>query len=352
LHEKRLMPRSRLLTPLLWLLALVLAAWTFTQLPLAEISGSVSTLSFAQSGFWLGLNLAIIALCNYRWQILNHLFGLHPGFGNLLLMRLGGQAVSFITPGPHFGGEPLQVYWLHRLCKLPLGKSMLALGIDRFFELWVNFSILLLGIVTILLYSSQELPEGWALAGGLFLLTSMLLLLPWLVLRQPRWLANNLQKLAHRWMKHPRLMSIETGLQTMGDHFRTAIRTGKPALIKALGLSLFNWALLLLELNIVFGFVGVHPDLPGFFLILVSMRLAMLLPLPGGIGTIEAALLWSLQSLGFPPGAALGAIALMRLRDAIVLGTGLLCLRLLQLRQRAVSESNNSPALADVAQTG
>jgi uncharacterized protein (TIRG00374 family) len=345
------MARFKLLTPLLWLLALLLAGWTFAQLPLTAISHSVAALSSGQFAFWFGLNLAIIVVCNYRWLLINRLFGMSPGFGNLLSMRLAGQAVSFITPGPHFGGEPLQIYWLHRLGNLPLGKLVLALGIDRFFELWINFSILLLGLVTVLLYSTQQLPQGWPMAAVLLLLV-LLGLIPFLVLRQPRRLGNSLHKLARRWLAHPRLARLESGLYTMGENLRTAIRTDKPALTKALLLSLCSWALLLLELHLILRFAGVHTDLPGFFLILVSMRLAMLLPLPGGIGTIEAAMLWSFHSLGLTANAAVSAIALMRLRDAVVLGCGLLCLRFLQSRYKTAEETPEAGILADVVQPG
>src|SRR5690606_41055301 len=49
----------------------------------------------------------------------------------------------FITPGPQFGGEPFQLYWLWKRCSLPLYKGFLALALDRFIELSVNFAILL-----------------------------------------------------------------------------------------------------------------------------------------------------------------------------------------------------------------
>jgi uncharacterized membrane protein YbhN (UPF0104 family) len=68
----------------------------------------------------------------------------------------------------------------------------------------------------------------------------------------------------------------------------------------------------------------------GLVLILVAMRLALLLPLPGGVGTLEASVLWSFQTLDLPASAAIGVIALMRLRDALVLLAGLLCLRSVQ----------------------
>ena len=65
-------------------------------------------------------------------------------------------------------------------------------------------------------------------------------------------------------------------------------------------------------------------------LILVAMRLAFLLPLPGGIGTLEASLFWVFQILGLPLTVAISVMALMRLRDAITLVIGLYCVRALR----------------------
>src|SRR5687768_11662781 len=180
-HDEYLMTPFKLLIPLLWLLALSLAAWTFAQMPLAAINTTIGTLSFLQFVFWLGLNLGIILLCNYRWQLLNQMFGLRIGFIRLLKIRQAGQAISFITPGPQFGGEPLQIYWLYRLCSLPLGKTVLALGLDRFFELGINFAVLLLGLAIVLLYSTEEVTAWPELAGLLILLIAVLLFLLWLL---------------------------------------------------------------------------------------------------------------------------------------------------------------------------
>ncbi len=53
------------------------------------------------------------------------------------------------------------------------------------------------------------------------------------------------------------------------------------------------------------------------------MRLAFLLPLPGGIGTLEASLFWVFQTLDLPLSAVMSVIALMRLRDVLTLLVGL-----------------------------
>jgi len=81
--------------------------------------------------------------------------------------------------------------------------------------------------------------------------------------------------------------------------------------------------------------LGVQPDFLNLVMIMVGMRLAMLLPVPGGIGTIEASLLWSFSLLGLPVAAAATLIALIRLRDAVVLIIGLLCLGSLGGRRQA-----------------
>src|SRR5690606_19692420 len=95
-----------------------------------------------------------------RWQILSSLLGHRVDFPKLLCIRQAGQLVSFITPGPQFGGEPLQIYWLYSQARQPLHKAILTLGLDRFFELWVNFAVLLLGVLYLLVSPATNV-AGW-----------------------------------------------------------------------------------------------------------------------------------------------------------------------------------------------
>ena len=70
----------------------------------------------------------------------------------LVQVRQAGSAINFLTPGPQFGGEPLQVLWLHRVFKLPLQQAVLVLGLDRFCETTINMLTLL---TLVLLLGSQ-----------------------------------------------------------------------------------------------------------------------------------------------------------------------------------------------------
>ena len=302
----------RLLTACLWLIALALAAWSLRQLPFSDIIAQIAALQWHQWLAWTVINGLILYLAVKRWQLLALSMKAYLSLTQLFCLRQAGSAVSFLTPGPHFGGEPLQLYWLHRHHKLSLHQAGATLGLDRFMETAVNIAVLL-GCVLILL-GTTVLPAGnWIQISGV--LTGVLLLMIIAVLmlvRHPRWLAHKLRPVTEL------LRGVWTG--------------HKAKLASALILSLVTWLILFAELTLLMRFTGVIPTLPELLLIMVGLRLAMLLPVPGGIGTIEASLLWSFSVLGFPVSAAAGLIALIRLRDAIVLLIGLGCLAGLRRR--------------------
>ncbi len=318
---------------LLWLAALTLLGWILSQLPLATITQTISTLSPAQWFAWFGLNLAIILLATQRWWVITQLLKLPVRFGELLMMRQAGQAVSFITPGPQFGGEPLQIFWLWKRSKLPIHSALLALGLDRFYELWINFSVLIFSVALLLAtLASQDVVWQNVLVGLVLILLS-LTLGGWLILKQPKRVLFWLKKVTVYWHHHPRLQHLEAHWQHLGSDLQRAIKEQKPALFLAFILSLLGWGGLIAELWLLLSFFDLALDFSDFMVILVAMRLAFLLPLPGGLGTLESSLFWAFQYLSLPTSAVLGLIALMRLRDVLVLLVGLWCLRVMHWRQ-------------------
>jgi len=325
------MKRAGLLTVILWLAALTLAGWTLRQLPLADIGNSLRGLSPLQWIFWAVLNGVVMTLSTARWQGFVRMLGDRLALWPLLLNRMAGQTVSFLTPGPQFGGEPLQIFWLCRQHGVPVHRAVLALSLDRFFELWVNFAVLLGGVSLLLL--TQLVPEqDWR--NTLLLLGLLVLALPLigvLILRQPEWVVTRLGRVAARWEQHPRLQEFGSRVgnhwQALRQDLQRAVREEGSTLLVGLLLSVLGWVFILGELRALLWFLDVQVATGDFVLLFVGIRLAMLLPLPGGIGTIEAAVLWTFALLDLSAVDALGLIALMRLRDATILVFGLLSLR-------------------------
>ncbi|MFG1496135.1 lysylphosphatidylglycerol synthase transmembrane domain-containing protein [Saccharospirillum sp. HFRX-1] len=320
--------RWSLTTGVLWLLALALAVWTLRQLPLHSIAAQLEQLSWHNWLLWILVNGGILYLAVQRWQLLGQAVQTPLSLISLFRMRQAGSAVSFLTPGPHFGGEPLQVLWLHRLFAQPLHRAVAMLGLDRFVETATNIAVLLAGVLMLLGTTVVPLDEGLQVSAILAGVLVALVAAAALVVYHPLWLANRIRPLVQRWrpVSAERDANQEGGWQALVRLMQGALALHRGRLAVALLLSLLGWVALLLELWLLLRFLNLSPSLSDLLTIMVGMRLAMLLPVPGGIGTIEASLLWSFQLLGLPVSAALGLIALTRLRDALVLLVGLACL--------------------------
>ncbi|MDX1267074.1 MAG: lysylphosphatidylglycerol synthase transmembrane domain-containing protein [Oceanisphaera sp.] len=318
--QRRGLSRWNLTTLVLWLLALGLASWTLRQLPLNSMATQLGQLTWHNWLLWTLVNGAILFMAVKRWQLLGQALQAPLSLARLFRMRQAGSAVSFLTPGPHFGGEPLQLFWLKRFFDQPLHRAVAMLGLDRFVETSTNIAVLLAGALMLLGTAMVPLDDGLqvtAILGGV---------LAALVVHHPVWLANRFRPLAQRWRGVENDSNRESGWQALVRLMQNALAMHRERLWVALLLSLLGWGALVLELWLLLRFLGLSPSPTDLLTIMVGMRLAMLLPVPGGIGTIEASLLWSFQLLGLPVSAALGLIALTRLRDAVVLLVGLGCL--------------------------
>lgn len=321
------MNRYRLIQTLSWLVSLSLVLWIVKSLPLVTILDSVSGLSLVQWALWAVLNLAIILVYVQRWRCLSVAAGLNIKFNHLFLLRQAGQLISFITPGPQFGGEPFQIYWLWKKFSASRGLAVLSVALDRFFELWINFAVLLLGLVILMLTPALGLSDWPALAMALALMILTLSWSGWFLISHQEKVSAWIKKLTQRWQHNPQMVDIHSHWDDLGGRLRKLIRAEKPSLTLALLLSLLGWAGMIFEVWLLLKFFAIEPGLTGLVLLVVAMRLAFLLPLPGGVGTLEAAVFWAFTVLGLPLTGAAAVIAMMRLRDSVVLLIGLCALR-------------------------
>ena len=324
------MNKYRVVQALTWLFSLVLVLWIGQSLPLATIRDSVSGLSLGQWILWSLLNLGIILVYVQRWRCLCVAARLDITFNQLFLLRQAGQLISFMTPGPQFGGEPFQVYWLWKKFSAPGGLALLSVALDRFFEVWINFAVLLLSLIILMLTPALDL-SGWsAPTMALALMILVLTWSGWFLISQQEKISSGIKKLARPWQHSPQLARIDGHWEDLAARLRKVIRAEKPALGLAFLLSLLGWGGMIVEVWLLLGFFAIRPGFIGLVLLMVAMRLAFLLPLPGGIGTLEAAIFWAFSVLGLPLAGAAAVIAMMRLRDMVVLLVGLFALRRLQ----------------------
>jgi uncharacterized membrane protein YbhN (UPF0104 family) len=90
------------------------------------------------------------------------------------------------------------------------------------------------------------------------------------------------------------------------------------------GVSLVSMLGIVLEYYLMVNFLGIDINALQIFAALTAMQAAFLMPLPGGLGALEASQVFALGAYGQPASAAISLTLLMRARDILNGGIGLL----------------------------
>ncbi len=319
--------RLRLILP--WLIALALVAWVLMRVPLTQTRASLSRLTPGGLLVLTGFNALVLLTLPARWWLIWRGLGHRLPFVSLLGARLAAFGLSYFTPGPQFGGEPLQVLLPERRHGVPRPTAVAAVVLDRSLELLVNFSFLLVGAAILAqgsLGSAWRLLDALPLLAGLFLLPASYLGAIWAGWRP----LSRLLNLARRLFRGSRAATslarwerLQAGLWAAETEAAALCRRRPAALAAALGASVLHWSLLMAEFWVMFHILGLRLDLWTGIVVLLAARLAILLPVPGGLGTLEAGLVVALEALGLDPALGLSAALIIRARDVLLAGFGL-----------------------------
>ncbi len=311
------------LRSLLWLLALPPLVWAGSRLPWGEVWARLRGLSAWELLALFSLNCIIFALFSGRWWLILRAQGYRVSFPALAGYRLAAFGITYITPGPQFGGEPLQVYLVRARQGVPGSVSLAAVAVDKLYELLGNLAFAAFGIFVILergLFGVETLGTWTArlplLGAGLLLLPAGYMATLWLGRRPLSALAGRL-RLKGRGARAAAL--IRTSEAQAGDFFHK-----KPAAGLLVGaLSLLTWAAMLGEYWLALRLLGLQLDPLQTVAALTAARLAFVLPSPAGIGTLEASQILALQALGAGTAAGVSASLLIRVRDTGFAALGL-----------------------------
>jgi uncharacterized protein (TIRG00374 family) len=321
------MSRKHPVLVVLWLAALALLFWVLRSVPLKAALHSIQQLQAEQLLVLLLLNGLVLAFFTGRWWLILWGLGYKLPFGMLMGHRLAAFGVSYFTPGPQFGGEPVQVLLGEEVHYVPRITAISSVTIDKSMELLVNFAFLVLGVLVIMHTHFLEGNLGWQTAVFSFALLSLpvfYLLVLWRG-RQP---IAGLMRLTRPVFSRRRAWAepFDRGINSMaaseilaGQFFHQAPQV----VLMTLLISLLAWLGMVVEFGTMLRFLGAEVTFLEAIMILTAVRFAFLLPLPGGLGTVEAALVLALTQLGhenftLDPAIGLNASLLIRGRDVLL----------------------------------
>lgn len=306
------MSRRRLLALLPWLFGVALLFFIVRTVSIDEVVATLRQIRPQQLAVLIIANILVLLTITGRWWVLLLGLGHRVPFLPLFAYRLAAFGLSYFTPGPHVGGEMLQVFMVEKEQGVPRSDALAAVVLDKAIEFSVNLTFLLLGIAAVLQWRIVPRESGQQAIG----LAAALLIVPvfyLIVTALGRYPATRvIRPLARRW---PRFSSaantVEESETQVGRYFRKAPR----AFALALAVTLIGWAGLILEYWLMIYFLGVELTLVQLVVALTAARLSILLFLPAGLGALEASQATAFGLLGLDPAVGLTASLLIRLRD-------------------------------------
>lgn len=298
---------------LLVLVPVFLLWWTFQQVDLEQVWTTLRQLNIIQIVIWLLINIGLVTLMTGRWWLILRSLGHHLPYLKLTRYRLGSFAISYFTPGPQFGGEPIQVLALRQFHGIPGTTGTASVGLDKLLELIANFSFLVFGTtlaLTSIWLSYEWRKSGLALAMGLLAIPLAYLLLMLTGKLPLNRLTDYLpRKIAQNWISIA-LCNVEKEMSAFCYDYPKTV-------LQATLVSLSVWLVMVFEYWFLTYSLGLRLSLIQAVSALTAARFAFLTPLPGGFGALEATQVLALQSLGVEPAYGITISLLIRLRDIL-----------------------------------
>lgn len=276
---------------------------------------------------WLvAVNGIILFTMTGRWWRILSAYGHRIALGRLVGYRVAAGAVSYVTPGTQFGGEPLQAFLLVNRESVPADVAAAAVFLERAMELALNFVLVGGGLLWLGQQPSLRRPEGFVLnpfgwRGMVWIVVALAGAAALFLMRKRFW--NGRFRLPEGGRVSSLFQRFCRAFRRTRGRIGEIFREHPGALVSALGLSLVNLGFVFAEFQILYGCVGAWLPAHQTFVVLVAARLGLWVPVPGGLGALEAGQLMAARLVGLPPEAAVGVCILIRLRDAVVCSAGL-----------------------------
>jgi uncharacterized protein (TIRG00374 family) len=290
--------------------------------PLDEIWNTIRQLQLWQVVTLFGLNIFIYALITLRWWIIVRAENRAIPYFPLLLVRIAVFGVSYFTFGPHVGGEPLQVFYLQRKYRLTFTHATASVIMDKLLELLANFFLLATGLTAILQAGilSTSGSSSWLSVSGLVLLC-MWPPIHIIFLYKRRYPLSAFLRSIPFLKKDAKPVRFIAASERLAGTF---CRRHLSSLLFAIGISICAGIGMVSEFALIANFLNINLPFWQTVAAWTAGWLSLLAPLPGGLGALEASQVFALGLFGISGASAIGVTLVMRARDLLIGGLGLL----------------------------
>lgn len=282
--------------------------------------------ALTQFGVWplvgfIGLSLLNFLLYSLRWQmIVNKHTKQKLSLKTIFLHRMTGFAVSYLTPAAQVGGEPARIAMLMSE-GVPSKQATSSVALDITIELIAYISFLIAGTILAIV---TGVDVGTAMYLAVFILTLLLLFLisiPFFLRKRinlTETIASTL-KLSNKTRLQPTLTWLKETEQLMHAFMQHRLSFLNNIALLAITVISFR----IVEVFYIAWFFGEGLSFAQAFLVATLPGIALLLPVPGGVGVFEGSFAAVFSVLNIPIEAIAFAL-IIRARDLVFIGIGVI----------------------------
>jgi uncharacterized protein (TIRG00374 family) len=310
--------KNRLRGLLVYSLLAALLYFALRNAPLAEIWEALRKLQIWQELALLFINAIIYVFITLRWWLIVRAEYKNIAYLPLLATRIAVFGVSYFTLGPQVGGEPLQVLYLQRNYGMSYTHAASTVIMDKLLEFLANFALFMVGMTAIfeagILSANRD-----NLSAGLVALAVLLAAPPIHIVMLYRGvypISAILKKISNN--KMARFISAA---ERMAGRF---CQRHLSSLIAATLVSILAATGMVMEFFLITSFLEIDLSFWQTIAAWTAGWLAFLAPLPGGLGALEASQVFALGAFGISAASAISVTLLIRARDLLIGGLGLL----------------------------
>lgn len=299
------------------LLALLLY-FALRNAPLSEIWATLNKLRPWQLLTLSGINAVIYVLISLRWWLVLRAENKKIQFFPLLAIRVAVFGISYFTLGPQVGGEPLQVLYLQRKYGMTYTRATSTVIMDKLLEFLANFIFLGVGLTAFVQAGFFSTSGNRPLMSAI----GLIILMAWppihiILLYHGRY---PISALLRKFAKNRSVRFIGAAERMAG----TFCRRHLSSLISAILVSVLGAAGMLVEFFYITSFLEIDLYFWQAIAAWTAGWLAFLVPLPGGLGALEASQVFALGAFGISAASAISVALLIRARDLLIGGLGLI----------------------------
>ncbi len=306
-------------------LLLILAAllyFAFRKAPFLEIWNAVRLLRLWQLVLLLGIDALIYLLITARWWFIVRPEQREIRFIPLIGVRIAVFAVSYFTLGPQFGGEPLQVLYLQRKHGMSYTRATASVVMDKLLELLSNFFLAILGIAAILQSGIIAITPGVpAITIIVLAVIATWPLVHVVLLFNRKYPISAMLRVFPARQGRRKLLRFIRASEYLAGQF---CQRHPEAMFAAILVSFIAGFATICEYALLISFLRVGLPFWQAVTAWAAGWFSFLVPLPGGLGALEASQVFVLSLFGVSAASAVGVALLIRARDLLIGGIGLL----------------------------